>query len=356
MPGSQALYLLLLQRVRQLGAVQTGFWDTLVRACHRRLAAQGANLCVGKGGASRGANAAKHSPERKVKRLASRRHIRPVCEHGSLPEQHHLPALEGPTCLDFASRKSLRGKRHTARISLPWPFKNWMKCSWKVWGSGVLVLLCLLRTYELEGCGWHHCWCNFGITLASIFWRKPAIKGGIWRGSLHFSEAHLTKWWTPPERVIQLLIVMWLFFFSSEDASAVRELLQSILPQLRHKRHQKTDKSALSVILLLLAQLHVGLNHGSLSSGYCGSYGNVLREPVWQTAAQRGAPGASPECTWGPVGAGIPKHPCCQVLVQPLALKLKLMSGKGSVSFLVLFFSCCVCSWAVVSVIKHRPV
>lgn len=50
-----------------------------------------------------------------------------------------------------------------------------------------------------------------------------------------------------------------------------------------------------------------GLNHGSLSSGYCGSYGNVLRAAAWQAAAQRGAWG--PKCPPGSRESWHPKTP-----------------------------------------------
>lgn len=90
-----------------------------------------------------------------------------------------------------------------------------------------------------------------------------------------------------------------------------------------------------------------GLNRGSLSSGYCGSYSDVLGEAASQTAAQRGARGAAAR-----LHPGVPRELASQnscavrcVFVQPLAFKLKSVSGKGSASFLLIYFSCCcVCS------------
>lgn len=103
----------------------------LVRACRGQLAAQGANLCVGMGEASRGANAVKHSLERKDKRLTSRSIISPLHEHSSLPKRHQLPALKGPA-LGFVSgfclTKVTGGQKARSLVSFPSPFKNFMKC------------------------------------------------------------------------------------------------------------------------------------------------------------------------------------------------------------------------------------
>lgn len=148
---------------------------------------------------------------------------------------------------------------------------------------------------------------NFLLLFGFNFWKKASNKGGVWRGSLPFSETHLAKGWTPPERSVQLLITMWFSFFSSEAASAVREVLWSILPSWDSRDTRKWTNLPWAWFYSFWLSSINGLNHGSLSSGYCGSYGNVLREAAWQPAAQRGAWG--PKCSPGSRESWHPKMP-----------------------------------------------